>query len=64
MGLLKKTLDTVRIIQMLHNLCFTWVLFNNFAMWDQVDIELLSTAESQLSEAINGAKNHRKSRLL
>ncbi|PNT68017.1 hypothetical protein BRADI_3g34737v3 [Brachypodium distachyon] len=56
MGLLKKTWVILGINQMLHNLCFTWALFNHFAMLDQVDIELLSAAEKQLTEVVNDAK--------
>ncbi|KAK1608633.1 hypothetical protein QYE76_032306 [Lolium multiflorum] len=57
MGLLKKTWVILGINQMLHNLYFTWALFNHFAMSDQVDIELLSAAENQLSEVAKDAKN-------
>jgi hypothetical protein len=41
---------------MLHNLYFTWALLNHFAMSDQVNIELLSAAENQLSEVAKDAK--------
>ncbi|CAM0875441.1 unnamed protein product [Alopecurus aequalis] len=56
MGLLKKTWVILGINQMIHNLYFTWALFNHFAMSDQVDIELLSAAENQLSEVAKDAK--------
>jgi hypothetical protein len=56
MGLLMKTWVILGINQMLHNLYFTWALFNHFAMSDQVDIELLSAAENQLSEVAKDAK--------
>lgn len=56
MGLLKKTWVILGINQMFHNLYFTWALFNHFAMSDQVDIELLSAAENQLSEVAKDAK--------
>ncbi|XBI70937.1 hypothetical protein VPH35_065294 [Triticum aestivum] len=56
MGLLKKTWVILGINQMLHNLCFTWALFNHFATSDQVDMELLSAAENQLSVVVKDAK--------
>ncbi|KAM3229310.1 hypothetical protein ACQJBY_060283 [Aegilops geniculata] len=57
MGLLKKTCVILGINQMLHNLCFTWALFNHFVTSDQVDIELLSAAENQLNVVVKDAKN-------
>ncbi|XP_062200089.1 protein unc-13 homolog [Phragmites australis] len=56
MELLKKTWLILGINEMLHNLCFTWALFNHFVMSGQVDIELLSAVENQLSEVANDAK--------
>ncbi|KAL6655718.1 hypothetical protein ACP70R_006544 [Stipagrostis hirtigluma subsp. patula] len=54
--LLKKTWVILGINEMLHNLCFTWALFNHFVMSGQVDIELLSAAENQLAEVAKDAK--------
>ncbi|KAG2634622.1 hypothetical protein PVAP13_2NG173900 [Panicum virgatum] len=56
MELLKKTWVILGINEMLHNLCFTWALFNHFVMSGQVDIELLSAAENQLAEIAKDAK--------
>jgi hypothetical protein len=56
MELLKKTWGILGINEMLHNLCFTWALFNHFVMSGQVDIELLSAAENQLTEVAKDAK--------
>lgn len=56
MELLKKTWGILGINEMLHNLCFTWALFNHFVMSGQVDIELLSAAESQLADVAKDAK--------
>jgi hypothetical protein len=56
MELLKKTWGILGINEMLHNLCFTWSLFNHFVMSGQVDIELLSAAENQLAEVAKDAK--------
>ena len=58
MELLKKTWVILGINQMLHNLYFTWALFNHFSMSDQVDIQLLSAAENQLSEVAKDAKTN------
>uniref|UniRef100_A0ACD5TYD9 Uncharacterized protein n=1 Tax=Avena sativa TaxID=4498 RepID=A0ACD5TYD9_AVESA len=55
-ALLKKTWVILGINQMLHNLYFTWALVNHFAMSGEVDIELLSAAENQLSEVAKDAK--------
>ncbi|KAG8047209.1 hypothetical protein GUJ93_ZPchr0008g12809 [Zizania palustris] len=54
--LLMKTWVILGINQMLHNLLFTWALFNHFVMSGQVDIELLSGAENQLTEVVKDAK--------
>ncbi|ONM21586.1 Retinol dehydrogenase 13 [Zea mays] len=56
MELLKKTWVILGINELLHNLCFTWALFNHFVMSGQVDIELLSAAENQLAEVAKDAK--------
>ncbi|EER98780.1 uncharacterized protein LOC8055553 [Sorghum bicolor] len=56
MELLKKTWVILGINELLHNLCFTWALFNHFVMSGQVDIELLSVAENQLAEVAKDAK--------
>ncbi|OEL38847.1 hypothetical protein BAE44_0000134 [Dichanthelium oligosanthes] len=56
MELLKKTWVILGINETLHNLCFTWALFNHFVMSGQVDIELLSAAENQLAEVAKDAK--------
>ncbi|ONM54409.1 Retinol dehydrogenase 13 [Zea mays] len=57
MELLKKTWVILGINELLHNLCFTWALFNHFVMSGQVDIELLSAAENQLAEVAKDAKS-------
>ncbi|XP_006659374.2 protein unc-13 homolog [Oryza brachyantha] len=54
--MLTKTWVILGINQMFHNLCFAWALFNHFVMSGQVDIELLSGAENQLTEVVKDAK--------
>jgi len=56
MDLIKKTWPILGINQMLHNLCFSWVLFDRFIASGQVDNELLSTIDGQLEEVAMDAK--------
>ncbi|CAO2188025.1 unnamed protein product [Urochloa humidicola] len=56
MELLKNVWPIFGVNQMLHNLYFTWELFNHFVMLDQADIELLSATENLLVEVANDAK--------
>ncbi|KAL6646416.1 hypothetical protein ACP70R_018024 [Stipagrostis hirtigluma subsp. patula] len=56
MELLKKTWVILGVNQMLHNLCFTWSLFNHFVMLGQADNELLSATETMLLEVAKDAK--------
>ncbi|KAL0330367.1 UNVERIFIED_CONTAM: protein unc-13 [Sesamum radiatum] len=56
MELIKKTWGILGLNQMLHNLCFTWVLFNRYVASGQVEIDLLYAADSQLSEVAKDVK--------
>lgn len=56
MELLKRTWPIFGVNQMLHNLYFTWTLFNHFVMLDQLDIELLSATDNLLVEVAEDAK--------
>ncbi|XWS72533.1 hypothetical protein CRYUN_Cryun02cG0048100 [Craigia yunnanensis] len=53
---IKKTWVILGINQMLHNLCFTWVLFHRFVATGQVEMDLLYAADSQLAEVGKDAK--------
>ncbi|XP_020099019.1 uncharacterized protein LOC109717584 [Ananas comosus] len=53
---IKKTWVILGINQMLHNLCFTWVLFSRFVTTGQVDNDLLFEADNQLAEVAKDAK--------
>ncbi|KAL9226835.1 hypothetical protein vseg_002602 [Gypsophila vaccaria] len=61
MDLFKKTWPILGINQMLHNLCFTWVLFNRFVATGQVENELLSAVDGQLEEVAKDAKTMKDS---
>ncbi|KAF5936151.1 hypothetical protein HYC85_027280 [Camellia sinensis] len=56
MELIKKTWGILGINQMLHNICFSWVLFNSFVATGQVENNLLYAADSQLAEVAKDAK--------
>ncbi|KAL5729076.1 hypothetical protein ACHQM5_002078 [Ranunculus cassubicifolius] len=54
--LIKKTWVILGMNQMLHNLCFTWVLFHRYVTTGQVDNALLFAADSQLAEVAKDSK--------
>ncbi|XVF35436.1 hypothetical protein REPUB_Repub18cG0145700 [Reevesia pubescens] len=56
---IKKTWVILGINQMLHNLCFTWVLFHRFVATGQVEMDLLYAADSQLAEVAKDAKTNK-----
>lgn len=56
MELIKKTWAILGINQMLHNLCFSWVLFNRYVATGQKEIDLLYAADRQLAEVAKDAK--------
>uniref|UniRef100_A0A2P2KFJ1 Uncharacterized protein MANES_16G075400 n=1 Tax=Rhizophora mucronata TaxID=61149 RepID=A0A2P2KFJ1_RHIMU len=53
---IKKTWTILGINQMLHNLCFTWVLFHRFVATGQVETDLLDVADSLLAEVAKDTK--------
>lgn len=53
---IKKTWVILGLNQMLHNLCFTWVLFNRYVATGQVENDLLCAADSQLADVAKDAK--------
>lgn len=54
--LIKKTWVILGMNQMLHNLCFTWVLFHRFVATGQTENDLLFAADNQLAEVAKDAK--------
>ncbi|KAJ7958818.1 Retinol dehydrogenase 13 [Quillaja saponaria] len=53
---IKKTWGILGLNQILHNLCFTWVLFHHFVAAGQVEIDLLHAADGQLAEVAKDVK--------
>ncbi|XP_058213755.1 protein unc-13 homolog isoform X2 [Rhododendron vialii] len=56
LDLVKKTWVVLGINQMLHNLCFSWVLFHRYISTGQVETNLLFAANSLLVEVEKDAK--------
>ncbi|KAM3282137.1 protein unc-13 [Capsicum chacoense] len=56
MDLIKKTWGILGLNQMLHNICFSWVLFNRYVATGQVENDLLDAADIQLAEVAKDAK--------
>ncbi|PHT74244.1 hypothetical protein T459_21521 [Capsicum annuum] len=56
MDLIKKTWGILGLNQMLHNICFSWVLFNRYVATGQVENDLLDAADSHLAEVAKDAK--------
>ncbi|KAL6542636.1 hypothetical protein OROMI_024238 [Orobanche minor] len=56
MELIKKTWGVLGLNQMMHNLRFTWVLFNLYVATVQVENGLLLAADSQLADVAKYAK--------
>jgi hypothetical protein len=55
--LMKKTWSTLGINRPIHNLCFAWVLFQQYVLTSQVEPDLLSATHAMLStEVANDAK--------
>ncbi|EXB59790.1 hypothetical protein L484_010901 [Morus notabilis] len=54
--LLKKTWVILGINQMLHNLCFSWVLFHRYVITGQIENDLLFASSNLLAEVENDAK--------
>ncbi|KAL6535200.1 hypothetical protein OROMI_026574 [Orobanche minor] len=56
MELMKKTWSTLGINRSVHNLCFTWVLFEQYVLTGQVEPDLLAASLAMLTEVANDAK--------
>ncbi|XP_015068319.1 protein unc-13 homolog isoform X2 [Solanum pennellii] len=54
--LMKKTWSTLGITRSTHNLCFTWVLFEQYVVTNQVEPDLLGATLTMLTEVANDAK--------
>lgn len=53
---MKKTWSTLGINKKIHNICFTWVLFQNFVLTGQVEGDLLCATLAMLNEVAGDAK--------
>ncbi|KAM5553279.1 protein unc-13 [Rosa sericea] len=54
--LMKKTWSTLGITRPIHNVCFTWVLFQQYVSTAQIEPDLLCAAHAMLAEVANNAK--------
>lgn len=54
--LMKKTWSTLGINKPIHNLCFTWVLFEQYVATAQTEPDLLAASLTMLTEVANDAK--------
>uniref|UniRef100_A0A7N0U3G2 Uncharacterized protein n=1 Tax=Kalanchoe fedtschenkoi TaxID=63787 RepID=A0A7N0U3G2_KALFE len=54
--LMKKTWSMLGISKPIHNLCFTWILFQQYIETSQFEPDLLSAAQAMLTEVSNDAK--------
>ncbi|KAL2631700.1 hypothetical protein R1flu_016386 [Riccia fluitans] len=54
----KKTWGILGINEVLHDLCFMWVLFNQFIAAGQIETDLLTTAQAHMKELAALVDNH------
>ncbi|XP_041001320.1 protein unc-13 homolog [Juglans microcarpa x Juglans regia] len=54
--LIKKTWSTLGITRPMHNVCFTWVLFQQYVVTAQIEPDLLCASHAMLVEVANDAK--------
>ncbi|CAJ2627988.1 protein unc-13 homolog [Trifolium pratense] len=59
--LIKKTWSTLGITLPIHNICFTWVLFQQYIATGQIEPDLLSATSVMLNEVANDAKREKES---
>lgn len=48
--LMKKTWSTLGINKLVHNMCFTWVLFEQYIVTGEVELDLLAASLAMMSE--------------
>ncbi|XP_008785335.4 protein unc-13 homolog [Phoenix dactylifera] len=54
--LMKKTWSTLGINRMIHNACFTWVIFQQYLITGEIEPDLICAALAMLVEVANDAK--------
>ncbi|KAI4345867.1 hypothetical protein L6164_012955 [Bauhinia variegata] len=59
--LMKKTWSTLGITRPIHNVCFTWVLFQQYIVTGQIESDLLCASYVMMGEVANDAKKERES---
>ncbi|KAK7278503.1 hypothetical protein RJT34_23533 [Clitoria ternatea] len=59
--LMKKTWSTLGITLPIHNVCFTWVLFQQYVATGQIEPDLLCATHVMLNEVANDAKREKES---
>ncbi|KAL5066965.1 hypothetical protein RYX36_017852 [Vicia faba] len=59
--LIKKTWSILGITKSIHNVCFSWVLFQQYVATGQVEPDLLCASHVMLSEVANDAKKEKES---
>ncbi|KAK7393660.1 hypothetical protein VNO78_22221 [Psophocarpus tetragonolobus] len=59
--LMKKTWSILGITGPIHNVCFTWVLFQQYVTTGQIEPDLLCASHVMLNEVANDAKKERES---
>ncbi|RDY10739.1 hypothetical protein CR513_04695, partial [Mucuna pruriens] len=59
--LMKKTWSILGITRPIHNLCFTWVLFQQYVVTGQIEPDLLCASNAMLAEVANDAKREKDS---
>ncbi|CAL0333340.1 unnamed protein product [Lupinus luteus] len=61
LDLMKKTWSTLGINRPIHNVCFTWLLFQQYVVTGQIEPDLLCASHSMLNEVANDAKKEKQS---
>ncbi|BAT96600.1 hypothetical protein VIGAN_08356700 [Vigna angularis var. angularis] len=59
--LIKKTWSILGITRPIHNVCFTWVLFQQYVVTGQIEPDLLCATNAMLSEVAIDAKREKES---
>lgn len=61
LDLMKKTWSTLGISKPIHDVCFTWVFFQQYIVTGQVESDLLGASHATLTEVANDAKKEKDS---
>ncbi|XP_061348637.1 protein unc-13 homolog [Gastrolobium bilobum] len=59
--LMKKTWSTLGINRPIHNVCFTWVLFQQYVETGQIESDLLCASHAMLNEVAKDSKKEKES---